>query len=120
MSTSTTLARTSQSADQPSNHLAPPAMTAAKETHVSLCEAKPPPDLDHSAALALRLNDAQLDAVMKLCRPLAPHCRDALLQILAHELRGRHDVGDGELHRWRAPSSRTIGCLTRRRCGASG
>jgi hypothetical protein len=33
------------------------------------------------------------------CRPLALHCRDALLRILAYELRGRRDVGDGELHR---------------------
>jgi hypothetical protein len=36
---------------------------------------------------------------MRLCRPLAVPCRDALLRILAHELRGRHDVGDGALHR---------------------
>jgi hypothetical protein len=36
---------------------------------------------------------------LRLCQPLALHCRDALLRILAHELRGRHDVGDGELHR---------------------
>jgi hypothetical protein len=49
--------------------------------------------------LALRLSDTQLDGLMRLCQPLAPHCRDALLRILAHELRGRHDVGDGELHR---------------------
>ena len=49
--------------------------------------------------LALRLSDAQLDGLMRLCQPLAPHCRDALLRILAHELRGRREVGDGELHR---------------------
>jgi hypothetical protein len=49
--------------------------------------------------LALRLSDAQLDGLMRLCQPLAPHCRDALLRILAHQLRGRRDVGDGELHR---------------------
>jgi hypothetical protein len=36
---------------------------------------------------------------MRLCRPLTLSCRDALLRILAHELRGRRDVGDGELHR---------------------
>jgi hypothetical protein len=36
---------------------------------------------------------------MRLCRPLALHCRDALLRILAHELRGRREIGDGELHR---------------------
>jgi hypothetical protein len=50
-------------------------------------------------SLVLRLSDTQLDAVMRLCQPLALHCRDALLRILAHELRGRRDVGDGELHR---------------------
>jgi hypothetical protein len=49
--------------------------------------------------LALRLSDTQLADVMRLCQPLAPHCRDALLRILAHELRGRNAVGDGELHR---------------------
>jgi hypothetical protein len=54
---------------------------------------------DHPEPLALRLSDSQLDDVMRLCRPLAPRCRDALLRILAHELRGRRDVGDGELHR---------------------
>jgi hypothetical protein len=50
-------------------------------------------------SLALRLSDAQLDDMMRLCQPLTPPCRDALLRILAHELRGRRDVGDGELHR---------------------
>jgi hypothetical protein len=50
-------------------------------------------------SLALRLSDAQLDKIMRLCQPLDPHCRDALLRILAHELRGRRDIGDGELHR---------------------
>jgi hypothetical protein len=50
-------------------------------------------------SLALRLTDDQLDEIMRLCQPLALHCRDALLRILAHELRGRRDVGDGELHR---------------------
>jgi hypothetical protein len=50
-------------------------------------------------SLPLRLSDTQLDEIMRLCQPLALHCRDALLRILAHELRGRRDVGDGELHR---------------------
>jgi hypothetical protein len=36
---------------------------------------------------------------MRLCQPLTLPWRDALLRILAHELRGRRDVGDGELHR---------------------
>ena len=40
-----------------------------------------------------------MSAVMRLAQPLAPQCRDAFLRILAHELRGRADVGDGELHR---------------------
>jgi hypothetical protein len=47
----------------------------------------------------LALTDAQLDALMRLATPLQPHCRDAFLRILAHELRGKRDVGDGELHR---------------------
>jgi hypothetical protein len=50
-------------------------------------------------SLALRLSDTQLDGLMRLCRPLALHCRDALLRILAYELRGRREIGDGELHR---------------------
>ena len=50
-------------------------------------------------SLALRLSDAQLDDMMRLCRPLALPCRGALLRILAHELRGRREIGDGELHR---------------------
>ena len=53
----------------------------------------------HPKTLALRLSDTQLDEIMRLCRPLALHCRDALLRILAHELRGRREIGDGELHR---------------------
>jgi hypothetical protein len=55
----------------------------------------PSPD----GSLALRLSDIQLDDMMRLCQPLALHCRDALLRILAYELRGRREVGDGELHR---------------------
>ena len=50
-------------------------------------------------SLAFRLSDIQLDEIMRLCQPLAPHCRDALLRILAYQLRGHRDVGDGELHR---------------------
>jgi hypothetical protein len=59
----------------------------------------PATDFDHPAPLALQLSDTQLDEIMRLCQPLALHCRDALLRILAYELRGRVDVGDGELHR---------------------
>jgi hypothetical protein len=60
------------------------------------------PNLAHVQALParpLRLSDAQLDALMMLAKPLQPSCRDAFLKILAHVLRHRHDVGDGELHR---------------------
>jgi hypothetical protein len=47
----------------------------------------------------IRLTDEQLTELLRLCAPLAPPCRDAFLRILAHELRGRRDVGDGELFR---------------------
>jgi hypothetical protein len=47
----------------------------------------------------LCLSDSQMDALLRLAAPLAPHCRDAFLRILAHQLRDRADVGDGELHR---------------------
>ena len=46
----------------------------------------------------LALSDSQLATIMRLSEPLAPTCRDTLLRILAHELRGRLP-GDGELHR---------------------
>jgi len=60
-----------------------------------------PPDRGPSSeeSLALQLSDTQLTEIMRLCAPLALRCRDALLRILAHELRRRRDVGDGELHR---------------------
>ncbi|MFZ0460497.1 MAG: hypothetical protein WAM17_19030 [Rhodoplanes sp.] len=60
-----------------------------KSNALGLSQAPPP----------LALSDAQLATIMRLAEPLTPSCRDALLRILAHELRGRHDVGDGELHR---------------------
>jgi hypothetical protein len=55
----------------------------------------------------LALTDNQLDDLMRLSQPLAPHCRDAFLRILAHELRGPGDVGDGELHRMAVEVIRT-------------
>jgi hypothetical protein len=51
------------------------------------------------SALALRLSDSQLEGLVLLCQPLVPRCRDALLRILSYQLRGRHDIGDGELYR---------------------
>jgi hypothetical protein len=47
----------------------------------------------------IRLTDDQLTELMRLAQPLQPQCRDIFLRILAHELRDRVDVGDGELHR---------------------
>ena len=47
----------------------------------------------------LRLTDQQLDEIFLLARPLSPGCRDMFLQFLALELRGRVDIGSGELHR---------------------
>jgi len=46
----------------------------------------------------IKLTDNQLSDLMRLSEPLHPRCRDAFLRILAHELRGQHDIGDG-LHR---------------------
>ena len=59
------------------------------------------PNLAHVQALParpLRLSDAQLDALM-IGEAIAAVVPYAFLKILAHVLRHRHDVGDGELHR---------------------
>jgi hypothetical protein len=61
----------------------------------------------------LALSDSQLDQIMRLAQPLQPAARDAFLRILAHEFRGRHDIGDGELHRVAVERSRAIACSTR-------
>ena len=42
-----------------------------------------------AGSASLALSDAQLATIMRLSEPLTPSCRDALLRILAHELRGR-------------------------------
>jgi hypothetical protein len=76
----------------------PPVLERSPDQCVSKSNAFDQPQTE-LAPLALRLSDTQLDEIMRLCQPLALHCRDALLRILAHELRGRRDVGDGELHR---------------------
>lgn len=49
--------------------------------------------------MLIHFTDAQLTAIFHLTKPLQPACRDAFLQILARELQGRADVGDGELFR---------------------
>jgi hypothetical protein len=64
--------------------------------------------------LALPLSDTQLDEIMLLFHPLALHCCDALLRILAYELRGRREIGEASYIGLRAPSSRTIACSTHR------
>jgi len=47
----------------------------------------------------VRFTDDQLGQIFQLTRPLQPQCRDTFLQLLAAELQGRGEVGDGELHR---------------------
>jgi hypothetical protein len=47
----------------------------------------------------IKFTDDQLTEIFRLTAPLQPACRDVFLRILAHELRGRVDVGDGELNR---------------------
>jgi hypothetical protein len=49
--------------------------------------------------MPVRFTDDQLTQIFRFTAPLQPACRDAFLRILAHELRGRVDVGDGELNR---------------------
>jgi hypothetical protein len=49
--------------------------------------------------MPLAFTDDQLTAIMRLARPLQPQARDTFLQLLAQELNGRRDVGDGELFR---------------------
>jgi hypothetical protein len=95
------LARTQRAPDPASDQ--PPRKRTEPREH-GLSEIKrvgsvPDRGLSSDGSLALRLSDTQLDEIMRLAQPLALHCRDAMLRILAHELRGRHDVGDGELHR---------------------
>jgi hypothetical protein len=55
--------------------------------------------MSNASPSPIRLTDDQLTELMRLAQPLAPQCRDIFLRILAHELRGKRDVGDGELHR---------------------
>jgi hypothetical protein len=47
----------------------------------------------------IALTDDQLTEIFRLTTPLQPACRDAFLQILAHELQGRSVIGDGSLYR---------------------
>jgi hypothetical protein len=52
-----------------------------------------------TAPRPISLSDEQMNAVMRACQPLQPYERSAFLAALAPLLRGRNDVGDGELHR---------------------
>jgi hypothetical protein len=47
----------------------------------------------------IAVSDEQLSAIMRAVEPLQPLERSAFLAALAPLLRGRNDVGDGELHR---------------------
>jgi hypothetical protein len=49
-------------------------------------------------ATPLALTDAQLTTIMGLARPLSPSQRTTFLEVLADKLRGRGELGDGELH----------------------
>jgi hypothetical protein len=53
----------------------------------------------------IRLSDSELDAVMAAARPLPVACRDAFLQAVAADLRGR-EVGPGTVHRAIAKAQR--------------
>lgn len=46
----------------------------------------------------LALTDAQLTAVYQAAGPLEPRDRASFLEALAGVLRGRNEIGDGELH----------------------
>jgi hypothetical protein len=48
--------------------------------------------------MPIKLTDDELDAVMSAARPLAVERRDAFLQQVAAELRGR-EIGPGLVHR---------------------
>jgi hypothetical protein len=49
--------------------------------------------------MMVKLSDAELDAVMAACRPLAVEVRDAFLQAVAHELQSCGEIGPGVVHR---------------------
>jgi hypothetical protein len=83
----------------PSPSLAESRAQQAESKRVRSATHRGPSPAASEESLALRLSDRQLDELMRLCQPLALPCRDAMLRILAYELRGRRDVGDGELHR---------------------
>ena len=53
----------------------------------------------------IHLSDDQLPAVPRLAGPLRPDARDTFFQLLANQLCGCADIGDGELHR---PACRII------------
>jgi hypothetical protein len=47
----------------------------------------------------LALTDAQLTTVMQLSRPLQPAQRRVFVEMIAARLKGRREIGDGELYR---------------------
>jgi len=59
-------------------------------------------------SLALRLSDSQLDAVMRLCRPLAPPCRDCCCASSHTNYGAAAMSGMASYIGLRTPSSRTI------------
>ena len=80
--------------------MAPTVAASITKTEATADRVKSEPDTVSDLDQApLALTDDQLGAIMRLAAPLQPQCRDAFLRILAHELRDKRDVGDGELHR---------------------
>ena len=52
------------------------------------------------------LTDEQMNMVYSAAGPLEPRARSAFLEALASALRGRGEIGDGELHRAIAEAQR--------------
>jgi hypothetical protein len=48
---------------------------------------------------SIKLSDAEMDAIMRAARPIAPDRRDAFLQEVASSLVGCSDIGPGIVHR---------------------
>jgi len=47
----------------------------------------------------LALSDSEVTTIFALARPLSPDQRDIFLQLVAQQLNGRGEIGDGALFR---------------------
>jgi hypothetical protein len=50
------------------------------------------------SSVPLALTDAQMTTVMQLARPLSPDQRTAFVELLAVNLNGHREIGDGALY----------------------